>query len=120
MAIAICAVLCGARGYVAIAAWEQRCTQKMLERLWCRFNDKTKRYVPPSVPTIRRLLQAIDAEAVDQHLGRLLSSLFTTQAIGFDGKVLKGARNEDGSTVHLLSVFVRHEGITIAQKQIPS
>ena len=30
-----------------------------------------------------------------------------------------GARNDDGSKVHLLSAFVHHEGITIAQKQIP-
>lgn len=120
LAISICAVLCGTRGYAAIYEWGKRCSQKMLERLWCRFDDKTQRYVAPSEPTIRRLLQSIDAEAVDQHLGAWLSSLFTGQAIGFDGKVLKGARNDHGAQVHLLSAFVHQEGITIAQKQIPS
>jgi predicted transposase YbfD/YdcC len=120
LAIAICAVVCGARGYTAIAEWAQRCSQNMLQRLWCRFDEKTQRYVPPSEPTIRRLLHSIDAEAVDQSLGGWFRGLFTGEAIGFDGKVLKGARREDGSQVHLISAFVHHEGITIAQRQIES
>lgn len=120
LAIGICAVLCGSRGYTAIAEWAKRCPQKILKRLWCRFNEKTQCYDPPSEPTIRRLLQSSDVEAVDQSLGAWLASLFTGTAIGFDGKVLKGARNEDGSQVHLLSAFVHQEGITIAQKQIAS
>ena len=120
LAIAICAVVCGARGYAAIAQWATQCSQKMLERLWCRFDEKIQRYVSPSEPTIRRMLQTIDPDAVDQSLGGWLSSLFTGDAIGFDGKVLKGARGEDGSQVHLLSAFVHHEGITIAQRQIES
>jgi hypothetical protein len=120
LAIAICAVLCGSRGYTAIAEWAKRCPQKILKRLWCRFNEKTKCYDPPSEPTIRRLLQYSDVEAVDQSAGAWLASLFTGRAIGFDGKVLKGARNEDGSQVHLLSAFVHQEGITIAQKQVAS
>lgn len=120
LAISICAVLCGARGYAAIAEWGKRCSQKMLDRLWCRYNEKTKRYDPPSEPTIRRLLQTIDAEAVDQSLGKWFSGLFTTEAIGIDGKTLKGARDQNGSQVHLLSAFVHQEGITIAQKKVPS
>jgi hypothetical protein len=40
--------------------------------------------------------------------------------VAFDGKVLKGARYEDGSQVHLLSAIIQQEGITIAQKQIES
>jgi hypothetical protein len=120
LAIAICAVLCGSRGYTAIAEWAKRCPQKILKRLWCRFNKKTQCYDPPSEPTIRRLLQSSDVEAVDQSAGVWLASLFTGRAIGFDGKALKGARNEDGSQVHLLSAFVHQEGITIAQKQVAS
>ena len=120
LAIAICAVLCGAPSYAAIAEWAKRCSQKVLQRLWCRFDESTQRSVPPSEPTIRRLLQSIDAEAVDQSLGGWLRGLFTGDAIGFDGKVLKGARGRDGSQVHLLSAFVHQEGITVAQRQIES
>jgi hypothetical protein len=120
IAISICAVLCGARSYVAIAQWAQHRTQKQLKRLWCRYNEKTKRYEPPSEPTIRRVLQCIDAEAVDQAVYGWLNGLFSGGAVAFDGKVLKGARNEDGSQVHLLSAIIHQQGVTIAQKQIAS
>lgn len=120
IAISICAVLCGARSYVAIAQWAQHRTQKQLKRLWSRYNDKTQQYEPPSEPTIRRVLQSIDAEAVDQAIYGWLNSLFSGDAVAFDGKVLKGARNENGSQIHLLSAIIQQEGITVAQKQIAS
>jgi len=66
LAISICAVLCGARGYSAIAQWAQHRTQNQLKRLWCRYNEKSNLYQPPGEPIIRQVLQAIDAEAVDQ------------------------------------------------------
>lgn len=118
MAISICAVLYGTRSYTAIAQWTQHRTQKQLKRLWCRYDAKKEKYVPPSEPTLRRVLQSIDAEAVDKAIYGWLSSLFIGDAVAFDGKVLKGARNEDGSQVHLLSAIVQQKGITIAQKQI--
>ena len=120
LAIAICAVVCGARNYAAIAQWATNRTQNQLKRLWCRFNENTQRFQPPSEPTIRRLLQSVDAEAVDQAIYGWLHSLFTGSAVAFDGKVLKGARHEDGAQVHLLSAIVHQQAITIAQKQIAS
>ena len=120
LAIAICAVLCGARSYAAIAQWAKHRSEKQLKRLWCRHNDKKDRYEPPSEPTIRRLLQAIDAEVVDQTIYGWLSALFCSDAIAFDGKVLKGARTTDGSQLHLLSAVVHQQGITIAQKEVSS
>jgi hypothetical protein len=120
LAISICAVLCGVRSYAAIAEWAQNRTQNQLERLWSRYSDKKQQYEAPSEPTIRRLLQSIDAEAVDQAIYGWLSSLFPADAVAFDGKVLKGARNEDGSQLHLLSAIIHKQGITIAQKQVAS
>jgi predicted transposase YbfD/YdcC len=120
LAIAICAVICGARNYTAMAQWAKNRTQNQLKRLWCRFEEKTQRFQPPSEPTIRRLLQSIDAEAVDQAIYGWLHTLFSASAVAFDGKVLKGARHEDGSQVHLLSAIVHQQAITIGQKQIAS
>ena len=51
LALAICAVLGGARSYVAIAEWAQRCNQNQLRRLGCRRNPHTGLYEPPSEPT---------------------------------------------------------------------
>ena len=120
MAIAICAVLCGARSYTAIAEWAQHRTQNQLRRLWSRYDDKKICYIPPSEPTIRRVLQSIDAETVDQAIYGWLNTLFSGSAVAFDGKVLKGARDHDGKQVHLLSAIIQQQGITIAQKQIES
>lgn len=120
LAISICAVLCGARSFAAIAEWAKHRSQNQLNRLWCRYDEKKQCLVPPSEPTIRRLLQAIDAEVVDQSIYKWLASLCDGSAVAFDGKVLKGARNDNGSQVHLLSAIIQQEGITIAQKQIAS
>jgi Domain of unknown function (DUF4338)/DDE_Tnp_1-associated/Transposase DDE domain len=116
IAISICAVICGCRGYSAIAQWAKRCPQKMLERLWCRKKDHL--YIPPSEPTIRRQLQRIDAEEVDMAISDWIARLSAGNAIGIDGKTLRGARRDDGTKVHLLSAFIHQQGITIAQKEV--
>jgi hypothetical protein len=118
IAISICAVICGCRGYSAIALWAKHCSQKMLGRLWCRKKDHL--YVPPSEPTIRRQLQRIDAEEVDLAISEWIGRLSSGNAIGIDGKTLRGARREDGTKVHLLSAFIHQQGITIAQKEVPA
>jgi hypothetical protein len=116
IAISICAVICGCRGYSAIAQWSKQCSQRMLERLWCRKKDD--HYIPPSEPTIRRQLQRIDAEEVDRAISDWVSRLSTGIAIGIDGKTLRGARRDDGTKVHLLSAFIHQQGITLAQKEV--
>jgi hypothetical protein len=118
IALSICAVLCGCRSYTAIAQWTKHCAQKMLGRLWCR--KKEHIYIPPSEPTIRRQLQRIDAEHVDRAISDWVGRLSKGNAIGIDGKTLRGARREDGTKVHLLSAFIHQQGITIAQKEVPA
>jgi len=68
LTVTICALLCSATSFAAIAQWATSCTQNMLKRLGCRFNTKTSQYEPPSEPTIRRFLQEVDTEAVDSAL----------------------------------------------------
>lgn len=118
---ALCAIICSANSFLAIADWAKACTQSMLKRLGCRLNPKTRRYEPPSEPTIRRLLQLIDANAVDQAFSNWFRSLTGENiAIAIDGKTLKGARQQDGSQVHLLSAFLQQKGIVIAQCEVES
>jgi hypothetical protein len=38
--------------------------------------------------------------------------------VAVDGKVLKGVVRAEGTQVHLLSVFLHGQGVTIAQKEI--
>lgn len=121
MAIAICALMGNAHSFAAIAEWAKRCSQNMLKRLGCRYNKKTKRYEPPSEPTIRRFLQSLEAEAVDEVLYGWLQSLSHNDSpIAVDGKTLKGARQENGRQVHLLSAFLHQQGMVVAQRQVES
>ena len=120
LSICICAVLSGARSFAAISEWGQRCSQPLLRRLCCRRSPRTQRYEAPSEPTIRRLLQTIDAQAVDDALGEWLAGLCSCegQDLAIDGKTLKGARRPDGSQVKLLSAFLHQQGTTVAQQEI--
>lgn len=116
LAVAICALLSGAKGFNAIGEWAGGCSQSILRKLWCRWDRRKKRYVPPSEPTIRRLLQQADAGEVDRAVGAWLMSQVKgaeAGAIAIDGKTLKGA-----GQVHLLSAFLHHEGIVIGQKEV--
>jgi hypothetical protein len=88
--------------------------------LGCRRNPHTNKLEAPSEPTIRRFLQTVDAEVVDQRVGEWLLDLCLddADALAFDGKTLRGARRDDQTQVHLLSLVVQGTGITVAQKEV--
>jgi hypothetical protein len=118
LAIAICAVLCGARSYVAMAEWAARCSQSLLRRLGCRHEPRSGRFTAPSEPTIRRVLQSIDAEQVDRALAdwlRRLGGQSGPGAVAIDGKTLRGARRGDGGQVHLLGAVLHGTGVMLGQ-----
>ncbi|WP_143484185.1 ISAs1 family transposase [Acidithiobacillus marinus] len=118
LTVAVAAVLTRAESYAAIAEWGGRLTQAQLKRIRARFDPKTKRYLAPSEPTIRRVLQGADVEALDAAIGAWLLGTAGFEAVAVDGKVLKGAARADGAQVHLLSAFLHGQGATIAQKEI--
>lgn len=118
LAIAVCAVLSGARNFVAIGEWAADLSQELLKRLGSRRSELTGQYVAPSEPTIRRTLQSVDADELDRLVGAWLQNQPTGEAIAIDGKTLKGAVGSDGKPVHLLTAFLHKEGAVIAQKQV--
>ena len=87
VAIAICAALSGARGFNAIAEWAKDLTRDTLRQLG------SKRWEPPSEPTIRRVLQHLDAQALDAKIGPWLLAHGSgpVRAVSVDGKTLKRA-----------------------------
>jgi hypothetical protein len=120
LAAAICAVLSGARSFLAIAQWAKRCEQNHLRRLGFRRNARSGCYQPPSEPTIRRVLSGIDAEQVDGALTSWMRSLGLSQprAVALDGKTLRGARGPEGQAVHLLSAVLHGQGLVVAQREV--
>lgn len=123
VSIAICATLCGARSYLAIAEWAARCTQSMLRRFRARYDMGTKKFISPSEPTIRRVLQNIDSQAVDNGLTGWVMNVTQgdkNSLIAVDGKTLKGAKDSSGKQVQLLTAFLCNPGVVISQRKIDS
>lgn len=119
LSIAICATLCGATGFDAMAQWGEACSQKMRKRLRCRKNPNTGLYDAPSEPAIRRFIQAADAGAVDRAVsGWVMSTMERGIVASVDGKTLRGARTPNGQ-VKLLSAFLPNQGAVVAQQEIP-
>ena len=120
LAVAICACLTGARSFVALGEWAASLPQEALQRLGCRWHPIQRCYVPPSEPTVRRTLQAVDCERIDQELGAWIGRIAPGSAIAVDGKTLRGAVGQDGKAVHLLSALVHKEGVVIGQRAVDS
>lgn len=88
----------------------------MRRRCMCRRNYVTKQFEAPSEATIRRVIQVVDP---DTHIGNWLHSMADPDDdIAIDGKTLRGAKQENGKAVHLLSVFLQRQGVTLAQVQV--
>jgi hypothetical protein len=119
LTIALAGVLCGAKSFLALGEYADQLTQAQLLRLGARFNKRTGRHAAPTESTLRRVLQASDADALDRALGGwLFEQAGAPRAIAVDGKTLRGARRPDGSQVHLLSAFLHQQGATIAQIEV--
>jgi len=120
LAIAICACLAGARSFVAIAEWAADLGQDLLRKLRCRRDPKTGRYVPPSEPTIRRVLQSVDADEVDRIVGDWLADQCDDDAVAVDGKTLRGSKRKDGKPVHLIAALLHNQGVVLSQTEVDS
>ena len=118
LAVAICALLSGAKSFIGTGEWARNLSQELLKRLGCRYSDRLKKYVPPSEPTLRRALQSVDAEEVDQVVGQWLASQSSDNLVAVDGKVLRGSKTAGGKPVHLVSALLHHEKMVIAQRQV--
>jgi hypothetical protein len=118
LAVAICAILSGAKSFNAIGEWAADLSQDMLKRLGCRYSDRLEKYAPPSEPTLRRTLKQADGDEVDDIVGHWLCSQSDDKAIAVDGKALRGSSGANGKQVHLVSAFLQHEKMVIGQKQV--
>jgi predicted transposase YbfD/YdcC len=112
LGIAVCAVLAGARSYVAIAEWAHDLTPTVRLRLGLGRRA-------PSESTVRRVLQRVDPEALDRVTSSWLAARSRprepTRVIAVDGKSARGARGVDGRAVHLLAAFDTATGVVLGQ-----
>jgi Domain of unknown function (DUF4338)/DDE_Tnp_1-associated/Transposase DDE domain len=120
LACAAVAMLMGAGGYQAMEDQCGKLTQRQLRALGCPWNEKKKRYLPPSDSTFFRVLNRVDAAAFDLALGRWMmeQEISVLQALAVDGKVLRGSGRTDGKPLQLLSAVSHRLRLTLAQEPI--
>jgi predicted transposase YbfD/YdcC len=116
VALAVCAAVAGARSFTAIAQWAEGVSGEALRRL-----GATRR-TPPSEPTIRRVLQAVDADALDARLGPWLLQVAARPgaALSVDGKTLRGGHARGQPAPHLLSAILHQDAVVVAQAAVPA
>jgi hypothetical protein len=118
LGVAICAALSGAKSFLSIAEYADDLDWETLKR----FGFWVKDWGAPSEPTIRRVLQAMDAPLLDKKIGAWVQGLsdLRGKGIALDGKTLRGSSDKDIPAVHLLSAVVHEEGIVLGQVRVDS
>jgi hypothetical protein len=117
LAVAICAVLAGAKTFIEIEEWAEDQPEDVRRRLGCRTGR------PPRERTFRRILATVNSREIDGIVGRWLVAQrdLPGKAIAFDGKTLRGSgHGKRGKPVHLLAAVVHGSGEVIAQVPVDS
>ncbi|MET8414054.1 ISAs1 family transposase [Streptomyces sp. NPDC005195] len=112
---AACAVLAGARSYVAIGQWARHAPQDTLARLGFRARGPLGMRVPASPSTVRRVLALVCPGGLADLLGHDPAA---TESVAVDGKSARGSRTDTAPAAHLLSA-VTAAGRTVSQLRIP-
>jgi hypothetical protein len=115
VALAVCAAVAGARSFTAIAQWARGLSPAALRRL-----GATRR-TPPSEPTIRRVLQSVDADRLDAQVGPWLLRVAAPRGarLSVDGKTLRGGHGRGQPAPHLLSAILHQDAVVVAQAAVP-
>jgi len=115
LALAVCAMACGARSLYAICQWG-----KAHQQLVCEAVGSRRRRTPDGA-TLHRLFVRLDTEAFEAVLGKWLSErgLKRGQGLALDGKTLRGIHGEEIPGVHLVSAYAHHTAVVLAQRAAP-
>jgi hypothetical protein len=121
LAATVCAVLCGCRGYRAIAQW----IHLQDVSLWHALGFLR---TPPTRNTFREVLMCVDPCELEQALWKWVTEALglelsedDLQAISLDGKTLRGSvlENHQGA-VHVLTALDQLTGSILGQFQVDS
>lgn len=111
LAVAVSAVLTGARSFAAIGEWASDLSGEHLNRLGLA--------TAPEESTLRKLFARLDADALDQLLGAFMwartGSVAGRRVIAIDGKSVRGAKDTQGRMPHLVAAFDHAAGTVLGQ-----
>jgi len=122
LATAVAAVLTGARSATAVAEWAADAPQQVLAGLGVFRDPLTGVYRAPNESTFRRILAGVDADALDEAVGRWVLASRPVPSSGrqvcsVDGKTLRGS-GPAGAQVHLLAVLDQRTGTVLGQVDV--
>jgi predicted transposase YbfD/YdcC len=114
--LAVCAVLAGARSFVAIAEWAADADAATLAQVGAG-------EVVACESTFRRTLQALDADALDDVLGawtqeRTCPPAGRRRRVAVDGKTLRGSGTGGEPGRHLLAALDHAHGVVLGQVDV--
>jgi predicted transposase YbfD/YdcC len=121
LGLVCCAIMCGARGYAAIAQWAVDHDIAFMHRL-----GFTR--TPPKLGGIRKVLIALDRTAFEHALSQWAEAMLgrslradegPPQACALDGKTACGSFDGLNKAVHLLSLVAHESRLTVAQTEVP-
>ena len=122
LALVCCAILCGARGFTAIAQWAHDQDITLMHRL-----GFTRR--PPKMGGVRKILLALNRTAFEAALTRWAETLLgrdvpldssRPEPLALDGKTVRGSFDGLQKAVHLLSLMAHESGLTLVQTTVPN
>ncbi len=113
LALAVVAVLCGARSLTAISQWGREHSEQVLAGLGFTH------YPGPCVATLHRIFRKLDVRALEQILTAWLQSWLPCRGgLSLDGKTMRGSGSNDLPPVQLLAAFAHAIGVALGQQAI--
>ncbi len=109
LVIMVCAVIAGQKTLVEIAEWAADTARDQLAALGIG---------APHATTLGRVLERLDADAMDNLIGAWAQVATATTAIAIDGKEVRGAKNGGGARVHLMSAIDHNTGAVLGQVSV--
>jgi hypothetical protein len=116
LSIAAGATLCGMCGYLAISDWTENLSQNARKRFGCRYRNK--RYIVPSLSTIRDVLIRVDPVHLDRALQRWNQAYGQhDESLAIDGKTMCNAIDDQGYQTHIMSAVGHQSKTCYTQKK---
>lgn len=117
LATIVCALLCGARGFSAIAQW----IHAQPREVWWLLGYYR---VPPKENALRKLMARLDPELLEAALRAWIVEHAEVAdgelaALAIDGKTLCSTLAEHGRSLQLLALFDQRTGCVLSQMQVP-
>jgi len=127
---AVAAVLAGARSFTAVGEWAADAPPRVLAALGVRYDPLAGCFQPPDEATFRRVLEALDAAALEAAVGSWLAARRQAarpppgrrerRAVAVDGKAVRGTRHAsgDGQARRLLAAADPQAAAVLAQAEV--